>query len=145
MGKRGAGEGLRGCDRPSLLVKETCFRELQVFQAPDGCEGSAVWLREGLHCQPFPGIPGALILGFKKWEWLQLQAGWGNELVFAWWISGMLEVWALFEELLMPHGKLKKYFLSETILCSIKHFLLSCLFSLSVGSGTRGGARCCDS
>lgn len=126
LGKRGVGEGLSGCARPPLLIKETYFRELQVFQAPNLCEGSAVSLREGLHCQPFTGIPGAPTLGFEKRKWLKLQAvGWGSELVFAWWIAGILEVWALFEELLMPHGKLKKHFLSETILCSIKHFLLS--------------------
>lgn len=76
-------------------------------------------------------IPGALILGFEKRKWLKLRAvGWGNELVFECWIAGILEVWAVFEELLMPHGKLKKHFLSETILCSvyIMHFLLSSVF-----------------
>lgn len=66
LGKRGAGEGQSGCARPALLMKETCFRELQVFQAPDLCEGSAVSLREGLYCEPFTGIPGAPILGFEK-------------------------------------------------------------------------------
>lgn len=63
VGKKGAGEGLSGCARPSLLVKQTYFSELQVFQAPDLCEGSAVPLREGLHCQPFTGVPGVLNFG----------------------------------------------------------------------------------
>lgn len=54
----------------------------------------------------------------------------------------------MFEELLMPHGKLKKHFLSETMRRSVYiiHFLLFlCLFLLSVGYGTCGGARSCNS
>lgn len=67
--------------QPLLAVKQTHFRELQVFQAPVLWEGSTVSLREGLHCQPFTGVPGVLVLGFKKQKCLRWQAvGWGDEL-----------------------------------------------------------------
>lgn len=66
VGKRGAGEGLSGCARPSLLVKQTCFRALQVFQAPDGVKAQQFDSERGCTVSPSQGFLELWFWGLKN-------------------------------------------------------------------------------